>query len=79
MQKLVREENVDRKALFESLAKKTGGSKLDVASKFSIGLAKKAKKDTGLRRQTGIGFENKVYFHSTCFFGCAVWVRMQSS
>jgi len=53
MQKLVREENADRKALFESLAKKTGGSILDVASKFSIGLAKKAKKGHWFKKANG--------------------------
>jgi len=50
---LIEAENSDRRALFESLSRKTGGTKEEVARKFSQGIAKKAKKGHWFRKASG--------------------------
>ena len=51
--KLVAAENDDRKSLFQSLARKTGGSEETVARKFSQGIEAKAKKGHWFRKSSG--------------------------
>ena len=49
----IRGENSDRKLLFTSMAKKTGGSTKEVASKFSKAVVKKSKKGHWFRKSSG--------------------------
>ena len=52
-QTLVAAENQDRKALFNALSAKTGGSVEEVVLKFSNALAKKAKKGHWFKKSNG--------------------------
>ena len=52
-QALVAAENKDRKALFNALSAKTGGSVEEVVLKFSNALAKKAKKGHWFKKANG--------------------------
>jgi uncharacterized protein YdbL (DUF1318 family) len=52
-QALVDAENKDRKALFNALSAKTGGSVEEVVLKFSNALAKKAKKGHWFKKSNG--------------------------
>ncbi|MDG0963908.1 MAG: DUF1318 domain-containing protein [Opitutales bacterium] len=51
--KLVADENKDRQAIFQLLAKKTGGDPGDVAKKFAKGIAAKAKKGHWFKNSSG--------------------------
>lgn len=51
--KLVADENKDRLAIFQMLAKKTGGDPSDVAKKFAKGIAAKAKKGHWFKNSSG--------------------------
>ena len=53
IKKLAIGENSDRKLLFKSMAKKTGGSTKEVASKFSKAVVKKSKKGHWFRKSSG--------------------------
>ncbi len=53
LEKLVKEENKDRAALFVILAKKTGGTPDEVAKKFALGMASKAKKGHWFKKPSG--------------------------
>ena len=50
---LVNAENKDRGTLFKILAKKTGGDSNDVAKKFALAIASKAKKGHWLKNSSG--------------------------
>jgi uncharacterized protein YdbL (DUF1318 family) len=53
LEKMVGQENKDRKSLFASLAKKTGGSSVAVAQKFAKAMIGKGKKGHWFRSSKG--------------------------